>query len=254
MEHSFLFLISSSINHFKSDELSIYDTDERFRQTIETIKSIKHKIDGVKICLFELSDEPIFEKYKVELMSMVDLYLDYHNDYEIKNIYENFYNNVGKFKYGKSLLELCGLIKTLKTIGDNNYFSDTTRVFKISGRYQLNKHFDVNDYKTKFLDNKYVCQFLEYNENIGEDNTHYHVYGNKGSMVTALWSFDRYLFNEVIRTLEKSYYYLQKMILYTNGSDIEHSIYHFIDKTKLINVRNLGVSVIKGMEFDNYDL
>lgn len=254
MEHSFLFLISSSINHFKSDELSTYDTDERFLQTMETIKSIRNRVDDVKICLFELSNQPILEKYKSELIGNVDLYLDYHDDDDIKNIYENFDKNIDKFKYGKSLLEICGLIKTLKVIGDNNYFSDTTRVFKISGRYQLNKHFNINDYKSKFLDNKYICQFLEYNENIGEDNTHYHVYGNKGSLVTALWSFDRYLFNEIIRTLEKSYLYLQKMILYTNGNDIEHSIYHFIDKSKLINTRILGVSVIKGMEFDNYDL
>lgn len=253
MEYSFLFLISSSINHFKSDELSLYDNEKRFYQTMETIKSIKDKVDNVKICLFELSHEPINEDYKKGLSVEVDLYLDFHMDPEIQNIYENLDRRTDLFMYGKSLLELVGLIKTLKYIGNNNYFSDTTRVFKISGRYFLNDNFNIQDYKSVFLDNKYVGQYLEY-DGSEKNNTHYHVYGNKGSLVTALWSFDRYLFNEVIMTLKKSHEYLEKMLLYTNGNDIEHSIYHFMDKSKMINAKTLGVSVIKGMQFDNYDL
>jgi hypothetical protein len=253
MEHSFLFIVSSSINHFNGDELSRNTTHERFLQTLETIQSIRDKVENSKICLFELSQTPIKKEYREEISDKVDLFLEYHNQEDIKTLYENFTNNPGMFKYGKSLFELRGLYLTLNIIGINNLFEDTTRVFKITGRYTLNDSFNIEEYKTKFLTNKYVIKHYNFKDDEPDNNVHYHVYQNKGSVVTALWSFDCSLFNEVIQNVNDSFQYLQKMLLYTNGNDIEHALYKYLDKNKLINCNTLGVSVRKGMDIDDYD-
>lgn len=253
MDNPFLFIISSSINHFNEDNLSRHSNRERFLQTMETIESIRKKVPNVKICIFELSHITIDDEYKNVLSENVDLYLNYSTDKDIQTLYNNFSIHPELFKYGKSLLELYGLIKTMKVIEDEFSFSKLNRIFKISGRYLLNKNFKIEDYESKFLKDKYIIKHLKFSEFEPTTNVHYHVFQNKGSVVTALWSFDVSLFYETMDMLEKSFDYLQRMLLYTPGNDIEHSIYHFIDKNKLINCDSIGVTVRKGMEVDDYD-
>lgn len=253
MNNSYLFLISSSINHFMEDKFSRNTKHERYLQTLETIESIRNKVPNSKICLFELSQTPLDIEYKTELTNRVENFLEFHNDSDIITLYNNFTNHPELFKYGKSLLELNGLSKTLKFIDDEYNHSQFNRIFKITGRYLLNKNFNIEDYQTRFLKDKYVIKHLKFSEYEPTTNVHYHVFQNKGSVVTALWSFDMSLFYETLDVLEKSFDYLQRMLLYTPGNDIEHSIYNFIDKSKLINCDVIGVSVRKGMDFDDYD-
>ena len=77
------------------------------------------------------------------------------------------------------------------------------------------------------------------------------MYGAKGTMITGLWSFDRILFNETMEALEKSFVYMEKMIQYTAGTDIEHSLYRYINKKNILNIENLGLTMIKGMLGEN---
>jgi len=253
MSQSYLFLVSSAINHFKENEFSRFSGHDRFLQTIETINSIRKKVENVYICLFELSNTPLKKEYVDELKSKIDLYLDFHDDKDIQQLYGNFNVHPELFKYGKSLLELRGLGYCLDFIYKNDYFEDTVRVFKITGRYLLNDNFNIQDYNSKFLSDKYIIKHYNYNEYDSQDSVHYNVYQNKGSVVTALWSFDYSLLTKTMSIIEKSFFYLQKMLLYTPGNDIEHAIYNFIDKSKIINCEELGVTVRKGMDFDDYN-
>jgi hypothetical protein len=140
-------------------------------------------------------------------------------------------------------------------------FSDSQRVFKLTGRYLLNEYFDIKDYETKFLEEKYVIKKYDYlpqeAENFDEkelENVYAYLYGAKGMMVTGLWSFDRMLFNEIVESLEKAFVYMEKMIQYTAGTDVEHSLYRFLNKKNVISIPNLGLTTIKGMEGDSYKI
>jgi hypothetical protein len=62
------------------------------------------------------------------------------------------------------------------------------------------------------------------------------------------------LFNETIEALERSFVYLEKMIQYTTGNDIEHALYRFLNKERIISIPNLGLNVNKGMETANYSI
>ena len=122
----------------------------------------------------------------------------------------------------------------------------------------MNDDFDIKDYESKFLENRYVIKKYEYltqeeNKLKGEssENVYSYLYGAKGMMVTGLWSFDRILFNEAVEALEKSFFYMEKMIQFTAGTDIEHSLYRFINKKKIVDIPNLGLTLVKGMRGEN---
>jgi hypothetical protein len=144
---------------------------------------------------------------------------------------------------------------------EKQLFTDVNRIFKLTGRYTLNDYFDIKDYESKLLDNHYVAKTYSYlnaekqSMNIDDlENVYAYLYHAEGMVVTGLWSFDRMLFNETVEALERSFIYLEKMIQYTTGTDIEHALYRFLDNKKIINTQNLGLDVNKGMETANYSL
>lgn len=251
----FLFLVSSSIKHFNESGFSQYTEKERFDQTIQTIECIKKKVPNSYIILFDCSHSAISEDYQKELKDKCDLFLDLSNDSIIQGLYENLEQRPELITYGKSLLETRGLLATLYTIKEHNLFFDSQRVFKLTGRYLLNDDFNISNYYSKFLEGKYVLKKYDYSSedqsNFDLENTYAYLYGAKGTMITGLWSFDRILFNETMEALEKSFVYMEKMIQYTAGTDIEHSLYRYINKKNILNIENLGLTMIKGMLGEN---
>jgi hypothetical protein len=254
----FLFLIGSALKHFQESEFSAFTEQQRFEQTLETIKCVREKAPTSYIILFECSYTSITEEHKDILRDKCDLFLDFSNEPVLQAIYENIQKRPELITYGKSLLETRGLLNTLYYIRKHNVFSDSQRVFKLTGRYLLNEYFDINDYKSKFLEERYVIKKYEYlpqeAENYDEkelENVYAYLYGAQGMMVTGLWSFDRMLFNEIIESLEKAFVYMEKMLQFTAGTDVEHSLYRFLNKKNIISIPNLGLTTLKGMGGEN---
>lgn len=254
----FLFLVGSALKHFQEDKFSAYDEEQRFNQTLETIECIRKKVHESYVVLFECSSKPIEEKCKEILRDKCDLFLEFCDEPVLKLIYENLEKKPELITYGKSLLETRGLLNALYVIQKHNLFSDSQRVFKLTGRYLLNDDFDIKDYESKFLEGKYILKRYEYlpqeSENYDEkelENVYAYLYGAKGMMITGLWSFDRMLFNETVEALEKAFKYMERMIQYTAGTDVEHSLYRFINKKNIIDTSNLGLTMVKGMSGEN---
>lgn len=255
MNYKFLFLVGSALNHFQSEHFSVFSTEQRFQQTLETVHSIKQKDPTAYICIYEGSETPIDEKYREKFLELSDLFIECYDDSVIKGLYENLHRDPVKITYGKSMLECRCIQVVLDYMLQHNVFNDVQRIFKITGRYILNGEFNIDDYKSKLLTNKYVMKVFDYENRFDDpDNLYLNLYGCKGSIVTGLWSFDKLLFNDISEVLQKSFEYMEKAIQYTCGIDIEHSFYHFIDKNKILNVPILGVNIIKGMSDEIYPL
>ena len=261
MNYKFLFLVGSALNHFQEKDFSRYNTEQRFYQTLDTIKSIKEKVPDAYICLFECSYKPISDEYKEVLIDKVDLFLEFYDEPIIKTLYENFSQKEELIIYGKSLLETRGILNCLYLMKEKQLFTDVNRIFKLTGRYILNDDFNICDYESRFLEERYVAKTYRYIDIEKErmkvdelDNIYAYLYQAEGMIVTGLWSFDRMLFNETIEALERSFIYLEKMIQYTSGNDIEHALYRFMNKEKIILTSNLGLNVNKGMETANYSI
>jgi len=255
MNYKFLFLVGSALNHFNAEKISEFTTEERFQQTLDTIQSIKDKVPDAYILIYEGSETPIEEEYKQKFIEQSDLLIECGDDPYMKTLYENVHNDPDRFTFVKSMLECRCLQIVLKHMMDHNAFSDATRVFKLSGRYKLNDYFDINDYETKFLMNKYVMRYYDYEERFEDiENIYAFLYGCKGSIVTGLWSFDKFLFSDIFNILERSFEYMERAIQLTAGIDIEHTFYHFIDRDKILNVPVLGLDLIKGMNGERFSL
>jgi hypothetical protein len=255
MNYKFLFLVGSAINHFKEDDLSAFKAEERFQQTLDTIQSIKDKVPDAYILIYEGSETSIKQEYKDKFIEESDLFLEFGNDSYMKSLYENLHRDPDKFTFVKSMLECRCLELSLYYMREHNVFNDATRVFKLSGRYKLNEYFDIDDYKSRFLTNKYVMKYYDYEERFEDiENIYSTLYGCKGSIVTGLWSFDRFLFNDIFSVLQRSFQYMERAIQLTAGIDIEHSFYHFINRDNILNVPILGLDLIKGMDGDKYSL
>jgi hypothetical protein len=257
----FLFLVGSALKHFKESEFSAFTEQQRFEQTLKTIECVKEKVPTSYIILFECSYSSISEEHKNILRDKCNLFLDFSDESVLQAIYENIQKRPELITYGKSLLETRGLLNTLYYIKEHNIFSDSQRVFKLTGRYLLNEYFDISDYKSRFLEERYVIKKYEYlpqeAENYDEkelENVYAYLYGAQGMMVTGLWSFDRLLFNEITESLEKAFRYMEKMLQYTAGTDVEHSLYRFLNKKNVISIPNLGLTTLKGMEGDSYKI
>ena len=254
----FLFLVGSALKHFQEDKFSAYDEQQRFEQTLKTIECIRNKVPNSYVVLFECSSRPIDENQKDILKEKADLFLEFYKEPVLKQIYENLEARPELITYGKSLLETRGLLNTLYTIKKHNLFSDSQRVFKLTGRYLLNDDFDIQDYESKFLEGKYIVKRYEYlpqeTENYDEkelENVYAYLYGARGMMITGLWSFDRVLFTEIVEALERAFVYMEKMLQFTAGTDVEHSLYRFINKKNVIDIPNLGLTMVKGMSGKN---
>jgi hypothetical protein len=255
MNYKFLFLVGSALNHFQGEHFSFFSKEQRFLQTLDTIQSIKEKVPDAYICIYEGSETPIDEEYRKKFLELSDLFVECYDDFIMQQVYQNLHNSPDRFVYGKSMLECRCIQITLNTIQEKNIFNDIRRVFKITSRYKLNEEFNIDDYKTNFLTNKYVMKYFNYKERFFDDeNLYANLYGCKGNVVTGLWSFDRFLFNDVQDLLTKSFSYMEQAIQFTAGIDIEHSFYHFLDKDKILNVPVLGLTVVKGMDGETYNI
>lgn len=258
MNYKFLFLIGSSLKHFAESELSAYNEDERFEQTLDTIESVRSKVPNAYVVLFETSYKKIKEEHKNILEEKVDLFLDFTDDVILKQIYSILDSSPKSFAFAKSFLETRGLLLALYHVANNNLFSDTYRVFKLTGRYKLNDYFEIKDYENSLLSNHYVGRVFKYPEkdkkSFKNQNTYSYVFGCDGSIVTGLWSFSSSLIVETVQCLEKCIECIRVYLDYTGGIDIEHSLYRFLDKDKLLKVNNLGLDLIKGMDGEKFSL
>lgn len=117
-----------------SAERSIYSPEERLSQTIETINSIRSKIQNSFIILYDNSILNNDEYYSI--VDRVDCFINHHND----NVINNFTNNSAHKLFG----EIAQTYKILEYLTIFHKNMNIKNLFKITGRYVMNEDFDYN--------------------------------------------------------------------------------------------------------------
>ena len=118
---------------------SIYSLDQRFEQTLDTIKSIKKHIPNNFIIIIDNSKLDI--KKNETIRNIVDIFINPYDD-----VILSYYTDISKFKaYGeiyqtKIILDKIDELILSKKLLINN-------LFKITGRYVINDNFDYDNYK-----------------------------------------------------------------------------------------------------------
>jgi len=134
-----LFLIVSVINTGNNPwsytkTRSVFSTEDRFNQTLETIESIRNKMPDSKIMIVECSD--LTSEQNNQLKSLVDIYLNLYSFAEAQACCLQ----TDKKGLGESYQTMCAV----KYILENKI--EFNRLFKLSGRYSLNEEFDEKKY------------------------------------------------------------------------------------------------------------
>lgn len=132
-----LVIITSCLNPIKkclsyTNIRSIYTVEERYLQTINTIKSIKKYIPQSYIVLLECSKD--IGVYEMKIKDNVNEYHNYCNNKKVVDAVNSIYKNYGEVM---TLIEFFNNFKNIDKIND---------LYKITGRYWLNEKFNLNTY------------------------------------------------------------------------------------------------------------
>lgn len=113
---------------------SVFSPEERFKQTLETIASIRTFHPTAKILLCECSN--LDETHTKILIEKTDYFIQNYSDEKIRTIC------LGSIKKGQGESWLTW--KAIQYIKENEI--QFRRLFKISGRYQITQLFNASDY------------------------------------------------------------------------------------------------------------
>lgn len=215
-----VFFIGSALN---VKQLSVFNNDERFKQTIETIESIdKYCPNNMKV-MFDTSYSEPNPEYVAELMARGVRYYWTGINGDVQRLSE-----AGQ----RSLAETIGFIMVLNAF--NSYLKTADikvkRVYKISGRYKLNEHFvaDREDFKDSFVFLPTVDSWMnpEHQKFAGVDRI----------FELRLWHMDANLLDTFSKEI---YNVLDEMSKY--NIDVEHAYYKVLSKYNWTTVKPIGL-------------
>lgn len=220
-----LVLITSAV----CTKFGVFDQNRRLEQTLQTVESVKQRLPDAKIVILEMSAIPVGEHVDDVLRSAVDYVLYFYNSDAVKataaldnwDIVKN-YNEVACF--GKAL----GLIPTL-----GYTFTESSRIFKVSGRYVLNDDFNPSAH--------YLSRNLVFGRSKPSQFAPTLTGGIARQFMSRCWSFPASKLSDIANTFAAmrralEVYYSQKHYV-----DIEHLLYLYMQKYGVTELDVIGV-------------
>lgn len=201
-----IFIITSSL----IPAIGVFSPEERLKQTLETVDSIRKKSPDSFILLSDVSIQSLTDKYS-ELVSKVDLFLNLNQVDFLLHFTKNGMKSQGECAMMHVVLDyLKQNAQLLEGVG---------RIFKITGRLQLDDGFNMQEYEGlngKYVFKKRIPTWM--NEPI-HDATHV--------FDTRLWSLCTTLIDTHLQALEKVFPLLGPL-------DLEHAYFTILDKEKVV--------------------
>jgi hypothetical protein len=213
MSASNLFLVSSAIcTKFGASP------EQRAEQTVQTIKSIRERVDA-DIWVLEASNYEVPKEYLDMLDAKVIPLWDYA---PVQNALESG-RNIGFVKSATESAIIRHVIQEPLPY---------ERVYKISGRYTLNNHFNQDAHKAPGK-----CVF----KRVMQTGFAEKECGTNGMLMATLWSFCPTIKDQVADVLKQIEDYMWEY--YGNGkvADIEHGFWKFMPKDLFIQLDTTGV-------------
>jgi hypothetical protein len=231
---SYVILLTSAIH----TNYGIYSTTDRVIQTIRSVLSIRKFIKNSTIILIDNSKIDIHNDSSILLQTLlgyVDFYIDNSKDPNI----EYFHKNISNYDIGKNMMEALGTLNALHTIVNNsdlfNVVSSSSRVFKLSGRYEITNNFNINNFDNEGTKEKYI--FKKKDPSWIPSN----ITGVTTQLQTRLWCFDPILLKDTLELYKNIVENMARIINLGGYIDNEHSMSKFISEDKLIELSHIGV-------------
>lgn len=225
-----LVIVTSAVE----SRFGIYNADQRLAMTLDTISNLRERIPGVKIAVNEVSGNGLSADKENALLDACDVYLDFTTNHEVKWIYNNtaWYDN---WDIVKNLTELTTFPLSLRTLLDSNDLVGIDRVFKMSGRYQLNEKFNLDFYSTDTAKNKIV---------IGRrcpSQFPYQVTLLREQYMARLLSWPASMQSNMIDYYVRARDYMRERMRAGGYADIEHCLFYALPQEHVLEIDEVGV-------------
>jgi len=198
-----LFIITSSL---KPNSGSFSD-EQRFSQTIATLKSVRSKVPEAIIVFADVSLREVSNLERETIVGLCNAYIDLSEQPDVRNLSIN---------NQKSTAENVLLFYTIQTLKQNNLLKNVRRIFKFSARSELEDGFDITEYDNlfgKYVFKKAIPTWM-YN-------------GPENLFITRMFSFCTSLVDNYLSVIQKN-------VLLTNQIDTEHAHWVNIPKEYLV--------------------
>ena len=213
-----LFIVTSALK----PNMGVINEEDRFNQTIETLKNLREKVPDAIIFFADGSPNPIDETKVQEISKYVNV-----NAYFGMNPQIVQFATAGGKSQSEILLLLMSLIELKRNPQLSKMLYEVKRIFKYSARSLLHDEFDITEYDNhfgKYIFKKRIPTWL----NDGRQTMFNHLY------ITRMYSFCASLVDDYIVTLQKV---LSDVQMY--GVDTEHGHFHSIDSKYVIEFDTL---------------
>ena len=206
-----LFIITSALRPM----IGVFSDEERYKQTIKTIQSIRSKCPNAYIVFADASVRPVGAMEFFVISKMVNFFMRMDEKYN-EDVIEL---SKGGFKsHAETSLLYHILVQMKRDPNLQKAISSVNRIFKISGRLELDEDFDLRQYDEWF--GKYV-----FRKRIPTWMPQPHVVSDL--LVTRLYSFCPSLIDDYITVLTRNY----QMLDYV---DTEHAHFANINPKYLV--------------------
>lgn len=218
-----LFIVTSALE----PTIGVISKEDRFEQTLTTLKNLKEKVPSAFILFSDGSPEAIEDEKTNQIAKLVNGQVYWAHDEQVREL-----SKTGR----KSEAEITLLLKTLFLLKQHPDLSklmlSVKRIFKYSARSLLQDKFKISVYDNSKLFGKYV-----FKERIPtwmpDKSITDHLF------ITRLFSLCPSLMDDYIRTLNKA---LNSCI--THGIDTEHAHFKETNKKYVVELRRIHVEGI----------
>lgn len=136
-----IFLVTSSIK----PNIGAFNDDQRFQQTIDTLRSVREKVPDAIIVLSDSSARPLTDLERNAVGEKSNFFIDMGQEPTMRMLTE---------RGMKSQAENVMMFHTLQTLRNSpetsQLMNSTKRIFKFSGRSLLEDSFDIKEYDNLF--------------------------------------------------------------------------------------------------------
>ena len=129
-----LFILTSALN----TKFGVHSNEQRLVQTLDSIASIRKYCPNAKIALVEMAGMPPTQEQIDVLTAKVDYYRNHSKDPDVIGIF----NSTENWDIVKNTTEVMVFANVLSELVEEGVLDRFTRIFKMSGRYQLNDAFN----------------------------------------------------------------------------------------------------------------
>lgn len=224
MKH--LFIVTSAVK----TKFKVNSEEARLSQTLMTVRSILARVPDAMIVVIEASGIPLDEDIVKALEDEVHYLINFSGDPNVQYIH----NNNDNADVVKNLTEMMCFYRGLQMLRDSDLLTGVNRVYKMSGRYLLNKDFNISTHEQSpdkiLLSNKYQTQFSE--EYVGIPYQY----------MSRLWSWPIKYNERIMVFYESAIKEFTDRIAIQKYADIEHLLYLLLPENLIQEVTPIGVS------------